>query len=155
MAPISGSRAVQLTCRSTHRSSADLGIGRMFRYRPEIFGASFAIFLTISIKISTVVSRAAIDPQKGSALRHMISYHAPLRVMKTTSHYRSSHAVRVVEYTRMSVSTPAPPQNEQHTPASFFLIERFIDFESYWFRRIERDRELRASPALSRYGSTA
>ena len=43
MAPISGSRAVQLTCRSTHRSSADLGIGRMFRYRPEIFGASFAI----------------------------------------------------------------------------------------------------------------
>ena len=45
MAPISGSRAVQLTCRSTHRSSADLGIGRMFRYRPEIFGASFAIFL--------------------------------------------------------------------------------------------------------------
>ena len=48
MAPSSGSRAVQLTCRSTHRSSADLGIGRMFRYRPEIFGASFAIFLTIS-----------------------------------------------------------------------------------------------------------
>ena len=45
MAPSSGSRAVQLTCRSTHRSSADLGIGRMFRYRPEIFGASFAIFL--------------------------------------------------------------------------------------------------------------
>ena len=49
MAPSSGSRAVQLTCRSTHRSSADLGIGRMFRYRPEIFGASFAISTVVEI----------------------------------------------------------------------------------------------------------
>ena len=120
MAPSSGSRAVQLTCRSTHRSSADLGIGRMFRYRPEIFGASFAIlFLTISIKISTVVSRAAIDPQKGSALRHMISYHAPLRVMKTTSHYRSSHAVRVVEYARMSVNPSPPTKRTAHSGVVF------------------------------------
>ena len=56
---------------------------------------------------------------------------------------------------RAHVGQPQPPHKTNSTlRRRFFFLERFIDFESYWFRRIERDRELRASPSR-RYGSTA